>query len=167
MIQCKKFRFYMDEQNTENTLSKIFTQSTFKKKTCKQESLNLLTYGDSSTDTKTDRNGHKRREKMSGVMCQASRVTCHKSCVACHLSLLPTATATDPPPADSPTMHNRLVLKDQTTQTIKNSKSHQNRKTTKISRSMPTLLICSLTRSVLSTRKQVSKHGRQADGQCN
>ena len=34
---------------------------------------------------------------LSGVMCQVSRVTCH-------LSLTPTATATDPSPANSPTL---------------------------------------------------------------
>ncbi len=34
-----------------------------------------------------------------------SHVTCHMSHVTCHLSPMPTATATDPPPANSPTMH--------------------------------------------------------------
>ena len=33
--------------------------------------------------------------------------------VTCHLSLTPLAIATDPSPAYSPTMHNRLVNKDQ------------------------------------------------------
>ena len=35
------------------------------------------------------------------------------SCVTYTLSLNPTATATDPPPAKSPTMHSSLVCKDQ------------------------------------------------------
>ena len=47
-------------------------------------------------------------------MCQVSHVTCHVSFatyhhhlshVTCHMSLMPTATVTDPPPANSPTMH--------------------------------------------------------------
>ena len=41
-----------------------------------------------------------------------SCVTCRVSQVTCHLSLTPTATATDPPPANSPIMHNRLVCKE-------------------------------------------------------
>ena len=36
---------------------------------------------------------------------------CHMSSATCHLS--PTPTATDPPPANFPIMHNRLVHKDQ------------------------------------------------------
>ena len=32
----------------------------------------------------------------------------------CQVSTLTTATATDPPPANSPTMHSRLVHKDRT-----------------------------------------------------
>ena len=38
-----------------------------------------------------------------------SYVSCH---LFCHPSLMPTAKATDPPPANSPTMHSRLVRKD-------------------------------------------------------
>ena len=37
---------------------------------------------------------------------------CHISRVACHMSLTSTATATDPPPSNSPTMHSMLVHKD-------------------------------------------------------
>ena len=93
----------------------------------------------SSTNTKTNRNGQKRKTKkfhhvrtwchmshityhrsrarcnashvrcqvsgvrchMSGVMCCMSGVMCCVSTVTCHLSLTPTATATDPPPANS------------------------------------------------------------------
>ena len=50
-------------------------------------------------------------------------VTCHMSCVTCPLSLKPTATSTDPSPANSPIMHSRLVCKDLTTkQKIQKSK---------------------------------------------
>ena len=38
------------------------------------------------------------------VLCQMSRVTCRVSPVTCQLSLTPTATATDPPPGNSPIM---------------------------------------------------------------
>ena len=41
------------------------------------------------------------------------RVTCRMSPVTCQMSLTPTATARDPPPANSPTMHNRMVCEDQ------------------------------------------------------
>ena len=47
-------------------------------------------------------------------MCHISGATCHKSCVTCHLSLTPIAT--NPQPANSPTMHSRLVQKDPKTQ---------------------------------------------------
>ena len=49
---------------------------------------------------------------MSCVTCHVSCVTCQVSSVTCHLSLTPTATATDPPPVNSATMHSRLVHKD-------------------------------------------------------
>ena len=45
-------------------------------------------------------------------MCHVSCVMCCMSCVTCQLSPTPTATATDPPPSNSPTMHSRLVCKD-------------------------------------------------------
>ena len=38
-----------------------------------------------------------------------SCITCHVTCVTCHLSLTPTATATNPSPANSPTMQCRIV----------------------------------------------------------
>ena len=57
---------------------------------------------------------------VSGVMCQVSGVPCYvshvMSCVsrvAYHISLMPTTTTMDPPPAYSPTMHSRMVFKDQ------------------------------------------------------
>ena len=62
-------------------------------KSCIWESLNLLT--DSSTNTKTDRNGQKgKKKKKSCVSYHMSGVTFHVSPVTCHLSLTPTATAT-------------------------------------------------------------------------
>ena len=62
-----------------------------------QETLNLLTCADSSTDTKTERNGQK-------GYCM--------SCVTFLLSLTPTATSTDPHPGNSPIKHSRLACKD-------------------------------------------------------
>ena len=54
---------------------------------------------------------------VSCVMCYMSRVTSRMSHVTSHLSLTPTVTATDPPPASSPTMHIGLVCKDPKTKT--------------------------------------------------
>ena len=51
---------------------------------------------------------------MQRVMRHVSYAMCHVSCVLCQMSLRPTAPATDPPHAKSPTMHFRLILKDQT-----------------------------------------------------
>ena len=57
---------------------------------------------------------------MSHLMCHVSSVTCHMSYVicqmshfTCHMSLTPTATAMDPPLANSPTMHCRIVCQEQ------------------------------------------------------
>ena len=41
---------------------------------------------------------------------------CHMSRAACHLSLTPTAPTTDPPPANYPVIHSKLVCKDQKTE---------------------------------------------------
>ena len=65
---------------------------------------------------------------MSHVMCPVSCVLCHVPCVICHmscvmftccilhvtshLSMTPSATFTDPPSANSPIMHSRLIWKD-------------------------------------------------------
>ena len=46
---------------------------------------------------------------VSGVKCHVSCATCRVSYVTCHLSLTPTAKATDPPPAISPTMHSKFA----------------------------------------------------------
>ena len=42
------------------------------------------------------------------IMCQM----CNLTRVTCHLSLTPTATATDPPTANSPTMQSKLVRQE-------------------------------------------------------
>ena len=56
---------------------------------------------------------------VSGVMCHdVSYVTWLVSPVTCHLSLTLTATATDPPPANSPSMYSKLVRKDPKTHKI-------------------------------------------------
>ena len=52
------------------------------------------------------------------IMCHmscvsVSRVICHVSNVACHLSRTSTATPTDPPTANFPTMNSKGVCKDQ------------------------------------------------------
>ena len=41
---------------------------------------------------------------MSPVICHVLPVPCHLSCVTCHLSITLTATATDPPPANFPSL---------------------------------------------------------------
>ena len=46
------------------------------------------------------------------TMYHLTHVACHRSPVICHLSLMPKATATDPPFTNSPTMHSRMVGKD-------------------------------------------------------
>ena len=60
----------------------------------------------------------KTRKNLLRVTRHWSYVTCHVSRDTCHLSLTPAATATDPTPANSPTMHSRLVRKDLKTQKI-------------------------------------------------
>ena len=52
--------------------------------------------------------------QVSHVMCHMSHLTpyvscaaCHVSHVTCHMLLTPTATATDPPPDNYPTMHSK------------------------------------------------------------
>ena len=42
---------------------------------------------------------------------QRACVMCHLLPVTCHVKLTQTATATDPPPANSPTMHGRVIHK--------------------------------------------------------
>ena len=50
----------------------------------------------------------------SHVMCRVSRIMRHMSCIPCHMSpvMFTFSLATDPPPANSPTMLSRLVIKD-------------------------------------------------------
>ena len=47
-------------------------------------------------------------------MAHVSIITSQMPSVTFHLSPMPTATAKDPPPADSPTMHSRLVHQEST-----------------------------------------------------
>ena len=70
---------------------------------------------------------------LSRVMCQVSQVLCHMLRVTCHFSLTPTATATDPPAANSPTMHSRLVCKHQT-----NQKNSKRKKSSELSKNLTT-----------------------------
>ena len=73
---------------------------------------------------------------ISCVMCHVSNVLCHMSSVhvMCHLSLKPTAT--DPPPANSPTMNSRLILRDpKNTKKIQNATNHQDLPKIKLSSS--------------------------------
>ena len=58
--------------------------------------------------------------RLAPVTCQVLHVTWHMPPVACHLSIMPPATATDP--ANSPTMHRRLVCKDPKIQKISEQK---------------------------------------------
>ena len=99
---------------------------------------------------------------MSCVACRVSHsgVICCVSPVICQLSLTPIATATDPPPANSPIMHSRLFCKDPKNHRIfDNAKNPQNGKNTKMSRGIPILAIRSSTRSLPSTGKQVFRNG--------
>ena len=88
---------------------------------------------------------------MSCVKCHVSGVKCHVSTVTCHLSPTPTATSTDPPPANSPIMHSRLVSKEPIF--FFYQQKYGNSKNQKISRGMPILVIRSSTRSLQSTGK--------------
>ena len=91
--------------------------------------------------------------QLSHVMCNLSCFTCpvskgprafHLPTVTCHLSLMATATAKDPPPANSPIMNSRLVCKDPKTQKqFKHKKSLRRQKLEKQIRGMPILSICS------------------------
>ena len=60
---------------------------------------------------------------MSFVRCHMSCVMCRMSPVTCHMSLTPTATATDPTPANSPTVLSRMLLRQKCT-TSPRKKTH-------------------------------------------
>ena len=109
------------------------------------------------THTQTDGHGNSitnpaQRAKSVKIACWGSdihihmfnvlRFTCRVSPVTCHFSLTPTATATDPPTANFPIMHSRLVCKEPQTHL-----------------GMAILAIHSSTRSLQSTRKQVFRDG--------
>ena len=89
---------------------------------------------------------------------------CHVLHVTSNLSLMPTATATDKPPANSPILLSRLVCKD--------PKTEENFKTKKIiekkmSRGMPVLAIRSLTRSLQSTGSGFFTMAQTPHGHCD
>ena len=82
------------------------------------------------------------------VMCHVTQVMCNVSCVTSYLSpvtynLSLMQTATDPHPANSPTIQSKLVLEDPKTQ-----KSWRTEKIKKGVLSFPKLGICSSTRSL-------------------
>ena len=54
-----------------------------------------------------------------------SPVMCHLSPVTCHLLIMPTATASDLPPARFPIMHSKAVSKDPKTHFFKHKKIMQ------------------------------------------
>ena len=113
-------------------------------KSCIQDTLNLSTSADSSTNTKTDRNRQK-------VMFHISHVMCHVSPVTCCLSLTPIARATHPPPTSSPAMQSRLIRKDpKTRKKYFTQKIIANVKDQKTSKGMPISAIYSQTRSLQS-----------------
>ena len=92
---------------------------------------------------------------VSCTMYPVTHVAFCRSPVICHLSLMPKATATDPPPANSPTMHSRMVGKDQKNQNKNLNKREREKKCkSKMSRGRPNLRLRSLTRSLQSTGKR-------------
>ena len=50
------------------------------------------------------------RRHVSHVRYHLSGATCHMSCISCHMLLTPTATATDPLPANSTSKHSMILL---------------------------------------------------------
>ena len=85
-------------------------------KLCIRETLNLLMCADNSPNTKkSTKRKFKQKNPLSCVTFHVSCVcvTCCVSPFTCLLSLTPTGTPTDLPPANSPTMHSRLVCEDQ------------------------------------------------------
>ena len=105
----------------------------------------------------------KKKNKMSCLTRHMIGVTCQVSRVVCHLSLMSTATATDPSPANSTIMQRKLFCKDQKTQKFQRPKNYlnnqkkQKQKQTYIG--MPILVIHSLTTRLQSNRKRVFRNG--------
>ena len=86
------------------------------------------------------------KRKILDFTCHMSRVTSHVSHIVCRLS--PTTTVTDPPPANYPIMHCRLVCKEQTTRKFQNAKKILKQQKPETSWGMPILAIRSSTRSL-------------------
>ena len=81
-----------------------------------RETLNISTFADSSTDTITDRNGEKEKKKNEKKKLKSGKEKCYVSLsLTCYVSPVTNANSHSqkpPPPANSPTMHSRLVRKD-------------------------------------------------------
>ena len=95
--------------------------------------------------TETERMERRRKN----VTWHMSPVIFHVSPVTCHLSLMPTATATDFPPATPPLCTIGWFAKTPK-KLFKLKKNHQIFKTTKMSRGVPQLTLRSLPRSLQS-----------------
>ena len=120
------------------------------KKSCIQETLNLLTKADSITIAMAIKNlirGYLKKKinylspvtcLLSPVTCHLSSVTCHVSPVTCHLShvITRTDTAADPPLCNTSTMHNYSCTKNTKKNQfiLTNLKNHRKRKNSKTSK---------------------------------
>ena len=95
--EVQTFRYFSIHINTFKMPDK--THWNWSKKSRIRETLNLLTCADSSTDTTKN-------------LLQVSHVTSHVSGVTCHLSHVTNANSHthDPPPANSSSMHSRMLL---------------------------------------------------------
>ena len=81
-----------------------------KKKSGIQETLNLLMCANSNTKKKRYKKIMILTKKILGAMCHVSDITCRMSPVTYNMPLTPTVTTMDPPPANCPTMHSRMML---------------------------------------------------------
>ena len=93
---------------------------------------------------------------LSHITCHMSHVKCHMSTVTHHLSLMPTATG--PHLANFPTMHSRLVSKEQKPKNIKHTNFIKTLQKKGVL-SFPILAIRSLTRNLQLFRLWLSKEG--------
>ena len=94
-------KFWVTQENLMNleTIKDPFLKA-LRKKLCMREALNLSTCADGSTNSFF----FLMRWQLSCVMCCVSPVTCH-------MAVTPTATAKDPPPANTPiSMHISMLL---------------------------------------------------------
>ena len=102
-LRVQSSKFNMFTSNLQLQYMVLLNCFTF----CFTLTLNLSRYADSISDKKKYiLIIFKKKNYMSHVTCQLSPATGH-------MSLTPTATATDPPPANSPTMHSSMVSTNQ------------------------------------------------------